>query len=109
MRKLLTVDPAQRFTAAQVLQHPWITGGASSKPLSSGHTTRLMMLQARRRLRKGVQMIIAINKFGSTVEMLQREAQREAAAEEQARQAKLQHSHAAATHATKLDANHSAV
>ena len=141
VRKLLTVDPRQRYTAAQVLQHPWITGGASSKPLSEGHTTRLMMLQARRRLRKGVQMIIAINKFGqphrpqlqppppplssthtgqhspaeppkhvasplallthslccpcvvcvvsgSTVEMLQREAQREEAAELQARQAK---------------------
>ena len=87
VRRLLTVDPKQRYTAAQVLTHPWITGGASSKPLSEGHTTRLMMLQARRRLRKGVQMIIAINKFGSTVEMLQREAQREAAAEEQARQA----------------------
>ena len=64
VRKLLTVDPRHRYTAAQVLQHPWITGGASSKPLSEGHTTRLMMLQARRRLRKGVQMIIAINKFG---------------------------------------------
>ena len=64
VRKLLTVDPRHRLTAAQVLQHPWITGGASSKPLSEGHTTRLMMLQARRRLRKGVQMIIAINKFG---------------------------------------------
>ena len=135
VRKLLTVDPRQRYTAAQVLQHPWITGGASSKPLSEGHTTRLMMLQARRRLRKGVQMIIAINKFGqgtrrrarrhavrqrgraphtqrcpvrsafrpplprccvcpplyvsgSTVEMLQREAQREEAAELQAAQAK---------------------
>jgi serine/threonine protein kinase len=88
VRKLLTVDPRQRYTAAEVLTHPWITGGASSKPLAEGHTTRLMMLQARRRLRKGVQMIIAINKFGSTVEMLQREAQREVQAEEQARQAR---------------------
>ena len=91
VRRLLTVDPKARYTAAQVLTHPWITGGASSKPLAEGHTTRLMMLQARRRLRKGVQMIIAINKFGSTVEMLQREAQREAAAEAQARQAQKAH------------------
>ena len=83
VRALLTVDPKHRYTAAQVLAHPWITGGASSKPLDSGHSQRLMMLQARRRLRKGVQMIIAINKFGNTVEMLQREAQREAAAQAQ--------------------------
>ena len=107
VRRLLTVDPAHRFTAAQVLSHPWITGGASSKPLPSGHATRLMMLQARRRLRKGVQMIIAINKFGSTVEMLQREAQREAAAEEQARQAKLAQQHKDAAKDLNTAAAHS--
>ena len=85
VRKLLTVDPRQRYTAAQVLQHPWITGGASSKPLSEGHTQRLMMLQARRRLRKGVQMIIAINKFGQRAPTKQRTLS-------------AQHSHEGATH-----------
>jgi serine/threonine protein kinase len=75
--KLLTVDPKMRYTASQVLNHPWIMGNASDKPLDQGYNRRLMMLQARRRLRKGVQMIIAINRMGSTVEMLQREAERE--------------------------------
>jgi len=72
VRHLLTVDPQERYTTAQVLSHPWIQGGASSKPLDAGHSQRLKMLQARRRLRKGVQLIIAINTFGSTVEALSR-------------------------------------
>lgn len=63
VRKLLTVDPNKRYTAKQVLDHPWISGStASSKPLDGDYNKRLKMLQARRRLKKGVQMIIAINK-----------------------------------------------
>lgn len=59
VRKLLTVDPAQRYTAQQVLAHPWIAGStASTAPLGGDYNKRLMMLQARRRLKKGVQMII---------------------------------------------------
>lgn len=74
VRKLLTVDPAQRYTAKQVLEHPWISGTtASAKPLGSDYSKRLMMLQARRRLKKGVQMIIAINKFSSMLETMKNE------------------------------------
>ncbi len=57
VRKLLTVDPTQRYTAKQVLQHPWISGSeASSAPLGADYNKRLLMLQARRRLKKGVQV-----------------------------------------------------
>lgn len=69
VRKLLTVDPAQRYTAKQVLEHPWISGTtASAKPLGSDYSKRLMMLQARRRLKKGVQMIIAVRTHADTNE-----------------------------------------
>jgi len=70
VRRLLTVDPAKRLTAPELLKHPWITGGASTKSFGSEHAKRLMMMQARRRLRKGVQMIIAINKFGGQIDKL---------------------------------------
>lgn len=70
VKKLLTVDPKQRYTPDQVLSHPWITGGASAKQFSQEQIKRLKMLQAKRRLRKCVQMIIAINKFSSMVDVL---------------------------------------
>lgn len=74
VRKLLTVDPAARYTAKQVLEHPWISGTtASAKPLGNDYSKRLMMLQARRRLKKGVQMIIAINKFSAMLEAMKNE------------------------------------
>jgi len=64
VKLLLCVDPKQRYTAKQALAHPWIAGGgASSKAFSQKHTQRLKALQARRRLKKGVHMIMALNKF----------------------------------------------
>jgi len=64
VRCLLCVDPKKRFTAQQVLAHPWIAGGAApAKQFGNDHAKRLKALQARRRLKKGVQLIIAINKF----------------------------------------------
>jgi len=71
VRKLLCVDPSTRFSAKQVLEHSWVAGNtASTKSLGKNYGKRLLMLQARKRLRKGVQMIIAINKFSFMVEAL---------------------------------------
>lgn len=61
--KLLVVDPQKRFSPTQVLNHPWITNSSTSSTPMSGHITRLRLLQAKRRLRAGVQTIIAISKF----------------------------------------------
>jgi len=60
---LLCVNPKKRFTAEQVLSHPWITGATSDKKFHGSHNERLKQLQARRKLRRGVQMILAVNKF----------------------------------------------
>jgi len=64
VRRLLCVDPKKRYTAKQVLTHPWIAGSvASTKQIGDKHIKRLKALQARRRLKKGVNMIMAVNKF----------------------------------------------
>eukprot|EP00456_Euglypha_rotunda_P015040 TRINITY_DN14792_c0_g1_i8.p1 TRINITY_DN14792_c0_g1~~TRINITY_DN14792_c0_g1_i8.p1 ORF type:complete len:655 (+),score=55.94 TRINITY_DN14792_c0_g1_i8:170-1966(+) len=62
IKGLMTVDPAARFTCEKVLQHPWISG-ASNKPLSESRSQLLRLLQARRRLRKVVHKLIAIQKI----------------------------------------------
>jgi len=64
VRGLLTVDPKKRFTAKDVLGHPWIAGKtAVTKPFDSSHTSNLKLLQARRKLKRTVRTIMAINKF----------------------------------------------
>jgi len=76
VRKLLTVDPVKRYTADQVLSHPWIAEGkASLRSFGSQHTQRLAIIQSRRILKRAVHMIIAANKFLSVVKSLSPEEQ----------------------------------
>lgn len=64
VKKCLCVDTSKRFTAKQLLQHPWVKGeDASDKPLGGDFIERLQILQSKRRLRHGVHSIIAINRF----------------------------------------------
>jgi len=52
------------MTAKDVLAHPWIAGkDASTKAFDSAHGNRLKLLQARRKLKRTVRTIMAINKF----------------------------------------------
>lgn len=62
--RLLTVDPEKRCTCDELLSHPWIAGDkASDKKFGSHHQKRLREFNARRKLRKGINMIIAVNKL----------------------------------------------
>jgi len=62
---LLTVNPKKRYTAEQVLQHPWIINQTSDKKFHDSHIERLKQMQARRKLRRGVQMVMAVNKLSA--------------------------------------------
>jgi len=70
VRRLLTVDPKGRITAEEVLQHPWVRGTtAKGMTFGSSHTLRLKLLQARRKLKRTVRSIMAINKFAHALDV----------------------------------------
>uniref|UniRef100_A0A6A7GDE1 non-specific serine/threonine protein kinase n=1 Tax=Hirondellea gigas TaxID=1518452 RepID=A0A6A7GDE1_9CRUS len=62
--KLLTVDPKKRCSSELLLAHPWISQNAApDKPLGEDFTKRLTKFNARRKLRRGIQMIMAVNRL----------------------------------------------
>jgi len=71
IRGLLTVDPKKRLTAKAVGQHQWISGAtAKAKSFDKEHTQRLKLLQARRKIKRTVRTIMAINKFNRAFQLL---------------------------------------
>lgn len=67
VKRLLTVDPRLRATPDDVLQHKWLQGTASAENLGTNQIRRLKLMQAKKRLRKGVRSIIATNRFSAAV------------------------------------------
>jgi serine/threonine protein kinase len=64
VRKLLTVDPKQRCTIKQLLAHPWIAEDkAKNVNLGDQFNKKLMQFNARRKLRKAITMVLAMNKL----------------------------------------------
>ncbi|XP_010430219.2 PREDICTED: calcium-dependent protein kinase 19 [Camelina sativa] len=63
VRNMLKHDPTERFTAAQVLEHPWIREGgeASDKPIDSAVLSRMKQLRAMNKLKKLALKFIAQN------------------------------------------------
>ena len=66
--RLLTVDPAKRATAEEVLAHPWLQGAASSTDLSVARARMGVFNQARRRIVKSGELV----KQGGVVRTLHR-------------------------------------
>lgn len=76
VRALLTVDPKARATPAVVLAHPWIAGGvAKTTAFPESFGSRIALMQAKRVFRRGVNSIIAVNKFVRRFEDLARATQ----------------------------------
>ncbi|ESQ29233.1 hypothetical protein EUTSA_v10023804mg [Eutrema salsugineum] len=63
VRNMLKSDPKKRFTAAQILEHPWIQkdGEASDKPIDSAVLSRMKQLRAMNKLKKLALKFIAQN------------------------------------------------
>lgn len=63
--RLLVVDPTQRLTASEVLQHPWISGEVDipNTNFTKRHKERLKVMAARRRLQQTVRVIMMLNKI----------------------------------------------
>ncbi|KAG8386125.1 hypothetical protein BUALT_Bualt03G0116500 [Buddleja alternifolia] len=61
--RMLTQDPKQRITAAEVLEHPWIREGgeASDKPIDSAVLSRMKQFRAMNKLKKLALKVIAEN------------------------------------------------
>ncbi|XP_010533815.1 PREDICTED: calcium-dependent protein kinase 19 [Tarenaya hassleriana] len=63
VKNMLNKDPKYRFTAAQILEHPWIKegGDASDKPIASAVLLRMKQLRAMNKLKKLALKVIAQN------------------------------------------------
>ncbi|KAL1562481.1 Calcium-dependent protein kinase 15 [Salvia divinorum] len=59
VRKMLNKDPKRRITSAQVLEHPWIKGQASDKPIDSAVLSRMKQFRAMNKLKKLALKVIA--------------------------------------------------
>ncbi|XVF27867.1 hypothetical protein REPUB_Repub14bG0146200 [Reevesia pubescens] len=63
VRKMLTMDPKKRLTAAQVFEHPWMREGgeASDRPIDTTVLSRLKQFRAMNKLKKLALKVIAEN------------------------------------------------
>ena len=72
IRKLLVVDVNSRWTAKQVLEHPWIKTreASSTRHLMGNQQDNLLVYTARRKLRAGMQLAIAMGRIQDLVEAI---------------------------------------
>lgn len=61
---MLVVEPEARLTPDAILSHPWIVGnGAPNIDFPEVYTDKLKEFNARRRLKKAGNMVMAANRF----------------------------------------------
>eukprot|EP01094_Clydonella_sp_ATCC50884_P006298 TRINITY_DN1537_c0_g1_i5.p1 TRINITY_DN1537_c0_g1~~TRINITY_DN1537_c0_g1_i5.p1 ORF type:complete len:353 (+),score=153.15 TRINITY_DN1537_c0_g1_i5:202-1260(+) len=60
--KLLVLDPAQRLTAEQALEHPWMTGENSAAHMETA-LQKLKVFNARRKFQAAIKGLLAIQKL----------------------------------------------
>lgn len=63
IKRLLTVNPKKRYTGKQVLAHSWVQGSASAEPIKGDYMSKIKQFYYRRKLKKGINTILAILKL----------------------------------------------
>ena len=63
IRRFLTLDPTQRITPAQALEHPWIQSCAYTVPLPDTTIASIKSFNARRRFKAAITGVLAMQKF----------------------------------------------
>ncbi|KAL1196366.1 Calcium-dependent protein kinase 22 [Cardamine amara subsp. amara] len=59
IKKMLTINPKKRITAAEVLEHPWIKSEAPDKPIDNVVISRLKQFRAMNKFKKLALKVIA--------------------------------------------------
>lgn len=74
VRKILVVDPKKRYTAKDILAHPWVNGEVASKQNISANKEQLKIANARRHLRAAFRGAIAAGRVNDIVNTIRAEA-----------------------------------
>lgn len=72
VKRMLTVEPRERITCHQILEHPWMKS-ATTEDFGDSWKMQLRLTSARSQMRKCVRQIIAINRFAIAVQQLVQE------------------------------------
>ncbi|GCB75279.1 hypothetical protein scyTo_0016403, partial [Scyliorhinus torazame] len=65
VKKLILLDPKQRLTTYQALQHPWVIGEAANIIHMDNAQKKLQEFNARRKLKAAVKAVVASSRLGS--------------------------------------------
>jgi len=63
IRRMLQRDPEKRITAAQCLEHPWVASGTNRTVKLEATQARIRAFQARKKFKRGVNTLIAGQRF----------------------------------------------
>ncbi|XP_056368337.1 calcium/calmodulin-dependent protein kinase type IV-like [Oenanthe melanoleuca] len=65
VRRLLALEPRQRLTVAQALQHPWVTGQGAKLAHMDSTQRKLQEFNARRKLKAAMKAVVASSRLGN--------------------------------------------
>jgi serine/threonine protein kinase len=63
IRKLLTIDPDRRMTAEQLINDPWVNGGASTEAIGGDTQKRLMLVNAKVHLCQAIHCLVTLDRI----------------------------------------------
>ena len=76
--KLLVVDPDRRFTAKEILNHPWVKGEVASQQDLKANVKELMLFNAKRHLRAGVRAAVAAGRLNDLLKLMKSDSGKKA-------------------------------